>query len=183
MIKHFQFSIDVAVRGAIWPGLCTIRNEHRLTSEEFTYIALNAPVVPQGVARLVAEALFLGYDDNWIAATHLTAPQIENIGRQNLKLAGSNTTTVDRNGIENEVGLSALLELESASSLFGESLVFELKAIFTTPPGPNYRNEIAHGLVSADKCASSSALYAWWILFRLVVVSFATAQQQAGQTD
>ena len=183
MIKNFQISVDLSVQGAIWPGLRAVRNEHRLTSAEFTYIASNAPIVPRGSAWLIGEALYLGYDDNWIAATHLIAPQIESLIRLHLKSAGCTTTSVDRDGIENEIGLSSLLGLDEAASVIGEDMIFELKAMFTTPPGPNFRNEIAHGLVSADKCASASALYAWWVLFRIVMDSFASTQQQNDELD
>ena len=67
--------------------------------------------------------------------------------RWHLKAAGIKTTNLDSDGIENENGLSTLMDLPEVTQIFGEDISFELKALFCDPFGPNLRNELAHGLL------------------------------------
>jgi hypothetical protein len=114
-------------------------------------------------------ALFAGYDYDFTTALHLLIPQIENMVRVHLKQAGAKTTNLDKNGIQNENGMSTLLELPEAELVFGVDLLFELDALFCNPFGPNLRNELAHGLLDEDGCNSHDAVYAWWLMLKLVL--------------
>ena len=105
-------------------------------------------------------------------ALHLLVPQIEHMVRFHLKAAGIKTTTLDQAGVENELGLSALMELPGLTKVFGEDLSFELKALFCDAFGPNLRNELAHGLLDEDACSSVYSIYAWWLGLRLVFNTF-----------
>ena len=68
-----------------------------------------------------------------------------------------------------ERGLSVLLRTKNITDVFSPEFVFNCKAIFAEKPGPNLRNELAHGLLDDDCINSSIHLYAWWFIFRLVV--------------
>ena len=92
--------------------------------------------------------------------------------RWHLKARNVRTTILDANGIENEVGLSSLLDLSEVNDIFGKDLAFELKALFADPFGPNLRNEVAHGLLEYDAAQSVYAIYAWWFFFRLVFKTY-----------
>ena len=88
--------------------------------------------------------------------------------RFHLKQVGAKTTNLDKDGIENENGLSTLMDLPEAEIVFGKDLAFELRALFCDAFGPNLRNELAHGLLEEDDCHSPFAIYAWWFGLRLV---------------
>jgi hypothetical protein len=62
--------------------------------------------------------------------------------RFHLKQHGAKTTNLDKNGIENEKGLSTLMELPEIETIFRKDLSFEIKALFCDPFGPNLRNEL-----------------------------------------
>lgn len=81
------------------------------------------------------------------------------------------TSNIDRDGIENENGLTTLLNNERAEEIFGEDLLFELRAVFTEPVGPNLRNEVAHGLLNDRSSTNIACVYSWWMILRLVVRS------------
>ena len=82
------------------------------------------------------------------------------------------TSHLDQDGIETENGLSALIDLPQVSKIFGQDLAFEIKALFCDQMGPNLRNNIAHGLFDDRQIVSPDAVYAWWLGFKLVFITF-----------
>ena len=172
MVKHYAMELSLVVQGDIWPALEVIRQEHRLKEADFYSLVKRSPVVPPDRIRLMAKAIFLGFDGDFISALHLLIPQIENLVRYHLKQHGEKTTNIDINGIENENGLSTLMENVKVEEIFGKDLAFELKAIFFAPFGPNLRNELAHGLIGYEESQNIYSIYAWWLVFRLIFNTF-----------
>lgn len=119
----------------------------------------------------MASAIWFGFEYEFANSIHLLCLQVENMIRVNLKEAGAQTSNVDRNGIENENGLSTLLDLPEAIEVFDEDLMFEIKAIFTDSLGPNLRNEVAHGLLNDDSNQNYSCVYGWWMILKLIIRS------------
>jgi hypothetical protein len=179
MVKHFCMEVGLIVQGKIWPALEILRLEHRLRSEDFITIASRSPIVPTDRRRLMGRALFAGYDNDFVSALHILVPQIEHIVRWHLKAVGVRTTTLDREGIENENGFSSLIEIPEVKQIFGEDLAFELKALFCDAFGPNLRNELAHGLLTDEECQSSYAIYAWWLGIKIVFNTFWNSARKA----
>lgn len=178
MIKHYVMEISIVVQGDVWPALEVVRQEHRLKEGDFLSVAKESPIVPPGSESLIAKGLFFGYDNDFVSALHILVPQLENMIRYHLKRAGVKTTHLDAFGIETENGLSTLMELAEVKEIFGENFSFEIKALFCDPFGPNLRNELAHGLLSHDDCQSVHAVYAWWLILRVVFNTFWVAQNR-----
>jgi len=179
MVKHYGMELGLVVQGKIWPVLEVLVLEHRLRESDFVAMASRSPIVPKGRERLFGKALFAGYEKDFVAALHLLVPQIEHMVRWHLKAAGIKTTNLDKDGIENENGLSAMMELPEVTQIFGEDLSFELKALFCDAFGPNLRNELAHGLLDDEACHSTYAIYAWWLGLKLVFNTFWNAKRKA----
>lgn len=178
MIRDYGILVSIVVQGDIWPALEVLLLEHRLHEADFIGLANQSPIIPQGRARLFGKALFAGYDRDFVTSLHLIVPQIEHMVRIHLKQAGAKTTTLDINGIENENGLSTLMDLPETSKIFGDDLEFEIKALFCDAFGPNLRNELAHGLLEEDACQSIYAIYAWWLGLRLVFNTYWNAARK-----
>jgi hypothetical protein len=159
MVKHYSMELSLVVQGNIWPALEILRLEHRLRAEDFVAIANHLPIVPIDRKHPMARALFAGYDNDFVAALHILVPRIEHMVRWHLKAVGIKTTNLDKDGSENEDGLSTLMDIPEVTQIFGEDLTFELKALFCDPFGPSLRNELAHGLLSEDECQSTYAIY------------------------
>lgn len=138
-IKNFGIHIHLAVEGCILPALEQIQKEHLFPKEFLIQLCI------------------------------LLAPQVENIVRQLLKQNGLVTTHTDQDGIENEMGLSSLVNMEQARGILGDDLWFELQAVFTDSLSANLRNEVGHGLLDDDTSNSLYSVYAWWMILRLVV--------------
>lgn len=179
MVKEYGRELGLVVQGDIWPALEVLALEHRLRESDFVAIASRSPIVPKGRERLFGKALFAGYEKDFVAALHLLVPQIEHMVRWHLKAANIKTTNLDKDGVENENGLSALMELPEVTQIFGEDLSFELKALFCDAFGPNLRNELAHGLLDDEACHSAYAIYAWWLGLKLVFNTFRNAKRKA----
>lgn len=176
MQSQFAIHIDLAIQSQILPALRQLLTEHRVTKELIIALCNQSPIVPKDRAFLLGNALWLGFEEEFGLAIHLLCPQVEHIVRSKLKEAGCITTNLDKNGIENENGLSTLMELPETEQIFGKSLVFELKSIFTEAIGFNLRNNVAHGLLDDNDSISLASIYAWWMILRLVIRSIVSGQ-------
>jgi hypothetical protein len=179
MIRDHGILIGIVVQGDIWPALEILWLEHRLHEADFVGLVSQSPIVPRDRVRLFGKALFAGYDRDFVTALHLLVPQIEHLVRHPLKQAGVKTTSLDLNGIENEIGLTGLMALPEAEKIFGANLSFEIRALFCDAFGPNLRNELAHGLLDDEACQSIFSVYAWWFGLRLIFNTFWSATQKS----
>ena len=181
MVSKYSLEIIMRVTAEIVPAMGVLVLEHRLREIDFISIANQSPIVPVGRDRLWAKALFMGYDQDFISALHLLVPQIENMVRWHLKERDIKTTNLDQYGIENENGLSSLIDIPEAKHIFGEDIVFEIKALFCDSIGPNLRNEVAHGLSDENACHSAYSIYAWWLGLKLVFNTYWNALPKSNQ--
>ncbi|ADM99150.1 DUF4209 domain-containing protein [Dickeya dadantii] len=167
MIRDYGILVNIVVQADIWPALEILLLEHRLRESDFIELARFSPFVPKDRVGLFGKALFAGYERDFVTALHLLIPQIEHAVRIHLKQAGAKTTNLDKDGVENENGMSTLMGLPEAEQVFGKDLVFEFESLFCNAFGPNLRNELAHGLLDEDGCNSPFAIYAWWLALRI----------------
>ena len=98
--------------------------------------------------------------------------------RYHLKAAGACTTVLDKDGTEAEINLGALLDKPEALLVFGEDLVFEMRAMFCESRGPNFRHHLAHGLLEDRDFETAFAVYAWCLALRLVFNVFWNSQRK-----
>lgn len=181
MLQFYGKQVGFVVQSQILPALEILQLEHRLRETDFIELASRSPIVPNDRTTLFGKALYAGFDGDFVTAIHLLTPQIENMVRFHLKEAEVQTTNLDKDGIETEISLSALMDREKVSDVFDSNLVFELRALFCDSFGPNLRNEVAHGLISDDECQSSYLIYAWWFGLGLVLNNFWNAARPKSQ--
>jgi hypothetical protein len=183
MIQAYGYRINLLTTGMIFPAFAQITNEHHLNVKDFAQIASGAGIIPSGRLQQFAVGLYYGYDGDFSTALQLLSPQVENLVRYHLGNAGVITTTISPEGIENEKGLSALMEAREVDQIFGEDIAYEIRALFCSSLGPNLRNEVAHGLLSDGAANSANALYAWWLVLRLVLMQFWNRHHDAEAAD
>ena len=182
--QQFGIETQLVVEGRILPALRQILMEHRVSKELLKALCHHSPIVPEDREYLLGHAFWLGFEHDFGSAIHLLCPQVEHIVRMKLKGVGAHTSNIDRDGIENENGLSTLMDLPEAIQVFGEDLWFEVKSIFTDSLGSNLRNEVAHGLLNDSSSSSISTIYAWWMVLRLVVhslVGVSSTEEKSGE--
>ena len=71
MLEYYRMEIHLVTMGCILPALEILRLEHRLTELDFYSLTLNSPVIPERNRRLMAKALFFGYDGDYSTALHI----------------------------------------------------------------------------------------------------------------
>ena len=172
---HYEMNVRLAAEIILY-GLHILTVEHKLGEQDFIRLARHSQVVPPDRELLFGKGLYQGFNQDFAAAIHLLAPQIEHIVRFQLKLREVTTTSIDPAGIETENGLSTLIEIPQAREIFGDDIAFEIKALFCSPYGANLRNNIAHGLLDDSHCYSSHSVYAWWLALKLAVNSLMIPQ-------
>jgi hypothetical protein len=172
MVTHHGFRVQVAIQALILPAARQFREEHFITLADLEVIVRDGALLPLDRTGLIARGLLRGFQWGFGEAIYTLTPQVEHIVRIALKEAGQQTTTVDSNGIEMEVGLSALMERPVVEEIFGDDLAFEIRILFCGPLGPNLRNEVAHGLLDDGTAYSPASVYAWWLVLRLAVLPY-----------
>ena len=183
MVRDHTMLLGIVVQGYLWPALETLVLECRLSEDIFIDLAAQSPIVPKDRARLFGKALFAGYDRDFVTALHILIPQIEHMVRVHLKNSGAQTTNLDIYGIENENGMSTLMDHPNAEKVFGKNMTFELRALFCDPSGSNLRNNLAHGLLDEGDCNSVVAMYAWWYALKLVFLSWWNTAHREQDSD
>lgn len=171
MLQHYQSDIGLVIQAHILPALQVVNAEHRLIEVTLLSLCRSSHVIPPGREVLWAKGLFFGFERDFVVSTHILIPQLEHLVRMIMKQSGLKTTTLDSNGIETENGLSALLDNPDIEKVMDKNLIFEFKALLSDAVGPNLRNEMAHGLLEADRAESVYAIYLWWLCLRLMINS------------
>lgn len=181
--QQLGIEIQLVVEGQILPALRQLLMEHRITKEFLEAACHFSPIVPQDREKLLGYALWKGFEYDFGIAIHILCPQVEHIVRTQLKNAGAQTSNIDQDGIENENGLSTLMDLPEANQVFGEDLAFEIRSVFTDALGFNLRNEVAHGLLDDKSSSSIFTIYAWWMVLRLVIRSIMNGGDGKEESD
>ncbi|WP_425717015.1 DUF4209 domain-containing protein [Micromonospora sp. DT233] len=182
VVRSFALGIDLKVKALIYPALEIVMLEHRFDARFLANICHESPVVPPMHGGLWARGLSHGLAGDFPSAISLLVPQIEQMVRRHMKDHGIFTLFVNEDGSESEKGLNALLDMSESSKLLGPDLNLELRALLCEQIGPNLRNDLAHGLLNDPQSWSVSAVYAWWLCLRLVILSYYGMLMDA-QTD
>ena len=170
--RQLMTSISYLVEANILPALNTITSEHSITQEYLESLCEQAPIVPSNRSKLMSKALYAGFQSDFITSAHILCPQFENMIRVLLNNNGVSTSHIDDNKVQDEKGLSTLMNLSEMVELLGENLCFEIKTIFTDSKGFNLRNNIAHGLLDDAHALTTGNVYAWHLTLRLIIKSY-----------
>jgi hypothetical protein len=149
-------------------ALAQLQIDQTYSVADFQLIARDCPLVPIEHADDVGWALYAGYRRDLATALHILVPKFEHMVRIVLKDAGALTTIQNPDGTTMEVGLSNLVTKPEMVEEFGEDLTFAVRALMCEQVGPNFRNVIAHGLITHAQCHSAPGLYTWWLILRVI---------------
>jgi hypothetical protein len=132
-------------------------------------LLVSNPWIPESRTPIIWRGMMAGLYGDPMLCIHFLVPQIEALVRWKMENAGRVVTSMKGN-IQEEKGLSTLLDDAEAAKLLGEDLVWELKALLTDRPGLNLRNRIAHGLVGLEDFHIGLSNNLWWMVLKLAVV-------------
>ncbi len=154
----------------VHPAWRQINLDHEVRLRDLLPVVLNNPFVPEGHENTYARGLLAGFKGDFLTATHLLIPQLENSIRHVLSRSGVIVSKLDSFGIQEEKDLGALLHEPKLQELLGEDLMFDLQGLLVERFGVNLRNRMAHGLMGDDEFASPTVLYLWWLVLRICMI-------------
>ena len=172
ILRNGSLSRQFDVEGLIEPARQVIQAEHAPDFRDIRPIIEMTPFVAEDRLDIVSIGVgrFLGGD--YISAVHILVPQLENILRHILELAGKDTSAIQSDMTQESRSLSVLLgdpELRNAlEEILGPAILFEIENLFDRRGGPALRHDLAHGRMTAGECNGTDSVYACWFIFRLL---------------
>ena len=168
LLLRARTSQSIAVLGLIEPARHAIAREHYVRVHDFAPLISDNPFVPEGTEGLYARGLHAGVEGDFVVATHLLIPQLENSIRHVLAQRGLITSGLDSEGIQDVHLLGNMLYRPEMKVVFGENLTFDLQGLLVERFGANLRNKVAHGLMPHEAFFSPDAIYLWWLTLHLL---------------
>jgi hypothetical protein len=167
MFRNMQLNFQLRAEGFIEPCRQIIYSEHRPSLNDLLFLVSDNPFIPQGHEEIFLRGIHAGFKGDFIVASHLLVPQIEESIRHVLRLNGFVTSNLHSDMTQNEKLSGALLSRKETIDIFGEDLVFELRGLMLENSCFAFRNKLAHGFISSNECYSVAAYNLWWLVIRL----------------
>ena len=189
--KHSQRATAFCL---ILPALEQINLDHHISPNDLVDIVTNSPFIPPDRQHIFLRGLYHGFVLDFMVASSLLVPQIENSIRYVLQQHSVIVSKYDSDGIQEEYNLGNLLyKVPQVKETFGQDLLFDLQGLLQERFGSNFRNRLAHGLVTDNEYMSWSSAYAWGLVLHLccapllarqsAVQNAKTANNDVQQTD
>lgn len=146
------------------------RETHALSAEDFAVWANRTDLFGDGA--LLREGLSAWMANDHVKAAHLLVPQVEAGFRTLVGRAGRPTTKAHPQMPQARMVITMgeiLFHDETAPALgkHGPDIVLHFRAFYADPRGHNLRNDLAHGLASAESLNASTNL---WVVHSLVLL-------------
>ena len=153
----------------IAPALKQINLDHHMTPNDLVEIVTNSPLIPPDRQNIFLRGLYHDFILDFMAASSLLVPQIENSLRYVLQQNGVIVSKYESDGIQEEHSLNNLLyKVPKVEEIFGQDLLTDLRGLLHERLGFNFRNRLAHGLVTNNnEYASPTSAYAWGLVLHL----------------
>jgi hypothetical protein len=173
---HWPLRVD----GFIQPARFQILNDHKPTFQDLFFIVRSNPFVPPGHEGIFLRGLHAGFHGDFLVASHLLTPQIENSLRYVLESHGVDVSNLMSDGTQPVKILGAIFGMTETKQIFGDALCFELCGCLIEKTGYEFRNRVAHGFVHEGECYSNASVTVWWLVLRLCLTPiFKTIAEQA----
>lgn len=184
MFSHAaQFHWPFRVSGYIEPARMQIFNDHHPTFRDLLFIVRNNPFIPPGHEAIFLRGLHAGFHGDFVVATHLLTPQIENSLRHILESHDVDVSNLMSDGTQPVKVLGAIFGMAETQQIFGEKLCFELRGCLIEKTGYDFRNRVAHGFVYEGECYSTGGVTVWWLVLRICLTPiFQTIAEQQRAT-
>lgn len=174
MFERSRFHFQFMAASDIWPMTMVIAREHPLRLDDFVELLENNPLIPPDRVGLWAEGMRAGFFGDFIKAVHVLIPQLEHGLRVLLGRVGMIVSTIDKDGLQQELNLNNLLYGQHGAKLtelLGEDLVFTLQALFVEKSGSDVRNRMVHGLMDEAEFYGPNAICSWWLITRIALLA------------
>lgn len=178
MISHCAQGQQIAAISQIEAAREVLNRRLPLGSTLFYHLTAMNPFIPQGREEIYIRGLTAGLQGDWLNCAHLLIPQIEHSVRSYMERSGLLVTRLTDELTQKEHDLNKLLYEPATEQIFGEDLVFSMRVLLVEELGGNYRNKLAHGLLSVDSFHAGWVNYLWALTIRLCWIGKLIVQKQ-----
>lgn len=177
IIQHEGIRIGLLVGSTLEPIREKLTAENKISTDLLQVIASISPFVPQGTEGIFARGLHSFLYGDYLVASALLVPYLEQGLRAFVEFAGRSSTSIATGGIEASIGLGPLLSnhRDVLETVFGKSIIFCIENMFVHDLGPKVRHRHCHGLLSDSYYYGRDNIYCLWLIYALV---FAPLHQQ-----
>jgi tetratricopeptide (TPR) repeat protein len=177
MFEHTTLRHHVIAASVIEPVRRIIFKEHDTSIDSVLPLLSRSSFIPSDRRVTFARGLVAGFSGDYLLSAYILIPQLEHCIRVAAAAKGNIVSTLDCYGIQTERDLNHLLYQDYMSDIFPPGVVFDLRCLLVDPNGENFRNLLAHGLLSDAAAESPVSAYVWWMALHLVV-GFWTPEKQ-----
>lgn len=167
MAQAAMMDWSLRAQAQIEPARQVVFTEHHPTRDDLALLVLSNPFIPPGHEGLVARGLLAGFESDFVTSAHLLVPQFEACFRHVLEAHGVHLTKFDPDGSEPYKLWGGMLDSPKTKEIFGDAYILEIEGILLNEAGYNFRNKLAHGMLTEMGCISVPAVTAWWLMLRL----------------
>lgn len=159
------FEIEIARR--------CINDKHYISTDVFVRILEFSFVVPPDLIWTFSCGFERFFRGDFVSATYILTPLLENSLRHVLKANGHDVTKFDdATQTQQDRTISSLFEQQrnELETAFTSAIITDIENTFLRPPGPCLRHKIAHGLLQDGGPYGDDARYACWLIMRICLV-------------
>ena len=150
-----------------------ITDQHYISDDPFGALLPYSAFVPQDLITTFAHGFASFFRGDFVSATYILTPLLENSLRHVLKAHGHDVTIFDdATQTQQDRTISSLFEQmrTELDAIFGVSITTDIENLFLRRPGPTLRHSVAHGLLHDHDPYGPDALYGCWLIFRLCLL-------------
>jgi hypothetical protein len=165
--------IDYKFKGSIIGSILDAMVQKKgLTKDNLVSTLLKAQPFEKCSRKLLEAGFERYFTNDFAGCLHILVPQLENVFRLMLPELGLSTTVIDDDGSVREKTLGAVLREPRIIEHLGEPALYLIRSFLDDKRGDNLRNDIAHGLISYERCTKNTAntlVYIYILLMRFRV--------------
>jgi hypothetical protein len=150
-----------------------INEQHYLSDDVFASLLQYSPFVPNDLLATFSRGFSRFFRGDFISATYILIPLLENSLRHILKLNGHDVTIFDdATQTQQDRTISSLFEQmrPELDVIFTHAITTDIDNVFLTRPGPCLRHSVAHGLLRDGDPHGPDAIYGCTLIMRLCLV-------------
>jgi hypothetical protein len=160
----------LSVRSIFEPARELILSQNFLSEDALLSLMNLSPFVPPDLGATFARGFARLFQGDFVSATYILIPLLENSLRYVLKGHGVDVTIFDdATETQQDRTISSLFDQlrSQLDKILSVRLTAEMERLFLLKPGPYLRHRVAHGLLHDGDPYSADAIYACWFIFHL----------------
>ncbi len=150
-----------------------ILEQHFISDDVLTMLLHLSPFVPPDLIETFARGFARYFQGDFVSATYILTPLLENSLRHLLKSSGHDVTIFyDATQTQEDRTISSLFEQmrPELDGILTPAITADIERVFLAKPGPYLRHALAHGLLHDGDPYGADAIYACWLIFRLCLL-------------